>query len=107
MNAYPRLCAKGGQPYIYVRGKARNKSAIYNTQASSYVRPIEQRGIGAGSPRRIPALSPHTPRSARGLAPILEARLRSFGATLYSRVVQTFPSQEPNIWFRLTHRNQI
>ena len=29
------------------------------------------------------------------------------GLSVYYRVVQTFPSKEPNFWLRLTHRSQI
>ena len=28
-------------------------------------------------------------------------------STVYTRVVQTFPSKEPNFWLRLSHRSQI
>ena len=30
-----------------------------------------------------------------------------YTCTVYSRVVQMFPSKEPNFWLRLTHRSQI
>ena len=38
---------------------------------------------------------------------MLAISMGMYTCTVYSRVVQMFPSKEPNFWLRLTHRSQI